>query len=292
MIGRRRQGGAAALIMVMLLFVFVAVILAWALTMATSETWDSYGGGESRKAFFLAESGLERAAWRFANATACADLATDGPYALGGGSFTVNGAIAKDFDGTTDLESGRCRIQASGTVGLSTRTVQAVIARTGGAGGGVVIDYGFDEPNRWDDGEHVVSGGVADFTKDERKIKAEKKDVGDPENGIAEITPAPGSVPLTLSFDYVVSGTVWFQFKIKFGGGGTIVHNTPDLTGSGTYTISLGAGDPNDIEEFEIEVKNISVGETAQMDNVYLGPTSGAGGGGVALMRWREVVSP
>jgi hypothetical protein len=135
-----RQRGAAALIAVMLLFVFVAVILAWALTMATSEVWDTHAETSGARALFLAESAVERASWRYVNGTACADLAGDGPHALAGGTFTVAASYVTEFDGVTALPGNRCRIRAVGSNAAATRTVEAIIQIP--AGGGWVVGNG------------------------------------------------------------------------------------------------------------------------------------------------------
>ena len=285
-----RQRGAATAVFVLLLLALVAFLGLTARRMAGSDALDTDHLSADAEALFLAESALERAAWRFLDGTACADLAPDGPYTLGRGSLEVLAGLDTGFDGSP-LPAARCRIRVRGSVGQVRRTLEAIAQRPGGSGG-VIVDPGFDDPARWDDGEDIVAGGVATFTEDDDEIEAEKKDPDDPENGIAEIDPPPGVVPLQLSFDYQVTGVVDVEIKIKFkpGGGGTLKEKIKNLSGSGTYTVVLGDRDPNLIEEVEIKVKKIKKDEVLVMDNFYLGPEGGGGAGGAegGVMAWRQ----
>jgi hypothetical protein len=121
------QKGIAAIMMVLLLIVFVALILALAFNMTQSETWDTHSESAAVKALFLAESGVERASWRFIDGTACTDLAVDGPHGLGQGSFTVVNAYDTEFDGATALAGNACRVRVTGNVGQHARTLEAII---------------------------------------------------------------------------------------------------------------------------------------------------------------------
>ncbi len=284
-----RQRGAVTAIMTLILLAVIGYILVIALNMAGSDVYDTAAQNSSTEALFLAESGVERAGKRFAATPGqCnSDGLQEAPIELVAGS-------SKTFEILTSTRTSatECTIRARGKVGAFQRTIEVLVLRAGG-GGGVVIDNTFDDPNRWD-GDAAISGGVANFNRNDKETKAEKKDPPtDPENGIATIDPPPGAVALTLSFDYVVSGTIQFQVQVKFegGGGGTITVDTGNLSGSGSYSLAIGTRDPNTIKEIVIKAQQITGSETATMDNLYLGPTGG-GGATVTLRTWREIVSP
>lgn len=114
---RKRQRGAAALMIVLFLLVAGSVAVVTALSVSSSDIGDTAYQHNSVAALALAESGLERVAGRMA-ATACTSLGTEGPYALGQGSFSIVAPAPY-------LDIGLCRVRASGTVGAVTRTIDA-----------------------------------------------------------------------------------------------------------------------------------------------------------------------
>lgn len=103
--GIRRQRGAAMVIGAVFLIVAVLVYGLVALRMAGTSVTDSALVADAAEALFLAESGLERAAQRLANGTACSALVPDAAQPFGNGDFQILSAI--------DV-GGLCRVQVRG----------------------------------------------------------------------------------------------------------------------------------------------------------------------------------
>ncbi len=120
---RKRQHGAAALMIVLFLLVVGSVAVVTALSISGSDSGDTAYQHNSVAALALAESALERVAGRM-NATACNALSTEGPYTLGQGNFSVVAPAPY-------IDISLCRVRVSGTVGATTRTVDAWLS--GGA---------------------------------------------------------------------------------------------------------------------------------------------------------------
>jgi Tfp pilus assembly protein PilX len=138
----RHQRGAVTAIMVLVVILIVTTLVMILLDATTSESMDTAEQNDSVEALYLAESGLERASWRYiTGGVACTSLAPDGPNNFGRGSFTVDSADQLDFDGVTALAAGRCRVRVTGTVGSIKRTVEAIIELPS-AGGMVVGNNG------------------------------------------------------------------------------------------------------------------------------------------------------
>jgi hypothetical protein len=314
MSARRSERGAAALIMVMLLFAFVAVILAWALNMATSETWDSHTAGESANALFLAEGGVERAAWRFADGTACADLGGDGPYALGQGSFTISSSADTDFDTATALPVERCRVRVSGAVNHSARIVEAILEKSDNLLAEANSDFNNPEPCTT---SSPPTGWVLTPSSGSWDCRESPYDrtayVVKPSPGPLEATAAgqfgvnitvSAPVTLTMTFDYAVDtaegGPNKMYLVFELSDGTTTYTSTPnpfqsgDTGGafnSGSVTFTIGGSD-------SVVLTSLNFALTAKagrpkevwLDNLVL---QGPGGTGTAsIKRWREVVSP
>ncbi|MHB8347590.1 MAG: hypothetical protein ACYDHM_10485, partial [Acidiferrobacterales bacterium] len=141
-----RERGAATLMAVLFLLIVIAFAVLVATSMSGSDITDTSLEQSGVSALLLAESGVERAAARYVAGTACANLAVDGPYALGQGSFTINAAYTTDFSGA-NLPAGECRVQVQGTVNTAQRTVQAILQLTASSGfvvgnGGVALRCG------------------------------------------------------------------------------------------------------------------------------------------------------
>lgn len=112
----RAQRGAATAILALLLLTMVGFALAVALRMAASDITDTGLHDDAVEALFLAESGLERAARRFADGTACTTAAlAEPPIALGRGRFTIVSAVFVD---------NVCRIRVEGAVRQARRLAQ------------------------------------------------------------------------------------------------------------------------------------------------------------------------
>ena len=105
-----RQRGAVTLMGALFLIVVIIVLLNTAQRMAASQIMDSALQNDSVEALFIAESGLERAAWRFSTGSTCAALAGE-TGTTGRGSFQV---ISTATVGTL------CRVRVSGSVTTTT----------------------------------------------------------------------------------------------------------------------------------------------------------------------------
>lgn len=114
---RKPQRGAAALMIVLFLLVAGSMAVVTAVSISGSDTGDTAYQHNSVAALVLAESGLELVAGRMAT-TACASLATEGPHSLGQGSFSIVAPAPY-------LDIGWCRVRVSGTVGATTRSIDA-----------------------------------------------------------------------------------------------------------------------------------------------------------------------
>ena len=105
-----RQRGAVTLMGALFLIIVIIVLLNTVQRMAASDIMDSALQNDSVEALFIAESGLERAAWRYSSGSTCAAL-TGETGNTGRGSFQV---IATSTVGTL------CRVRVSGSVQTTT----------------------------------------------------------------------------------------------------------------------------------------------------------------------------
>jgi hypothetical protein len=118
------------LISALILIVIVIALLGTVQRMAASDISDTALHTDGIEALFLAETGLERAAWRYAGGTPCAGLAGD-TDTVGRGDFLVDAAA---------LVGNLCRVRVSGSVTSTTvdnmawRTVEGAFSRAGFSG--------------------------------------------------------------------------------------------------------------------------------------------------------------
>lgn len=114
----KRQRGAASLGIIVLLFLIVFISLLRNQELTGSVVRDALGSDQRVQSLFLAESGLERAAQRFAAGAACASTSNETLTMTGAGSFSLNYLGASDFDGTACSPavcgSTYCRVQSTG----------------------------------------------------------------------------------------------------------------------------------------------------------------------------------
>jgi len=113
-----RQRGAVTLIGAMFLIVSVSILLTAVQRKAGSSITDSALYSDGIQALFIAESGLERAAWRYDRGDACTALAGESGN-IGPGNFTV-------LSGS--MVATGCRIRVIGTV--TTTTAVNKVTRT------------------------------------------------------------------------------------------------------------------------------------------------------------------
>ena len=110
----RPQRGAATVMLVLFLLAVVAFALTLALNMAGSDITDSAMHNDATEALFLAESGIERAAKRFADGTSCTTTALAESVPFGRGKFTVLEAV---------FTANICRARVQGEVRATKRVV-------------------------------------------------------------------------------------------------------------------------------------------------------------------------
>lgn len=120
------QRGVAALMAVLFLVFMLGVVLLLAHQMAATDVYDSGAQNNSVEALFLAETGVERAAWRFTNGTACSALA-EAAILHGRGQFTIAAGQSTDFNGAA-LPGNQCRLRATGQITGTTvaRTIEGI----------------------------------------------------------------------------------------------------------------------------------------------------------------------
>lgn len=109
-----RERGAATVILALFLLVMVAFALLVTLNMGTSDITDSAAHDDAVEALFLAESGIERAAKRFADGTPCTTAALAESVAFGRGTFTLLEAV---------FTANICRVRVQGEVLAAKRVV-------------------------------------------------------------------------------------------------------------------------------------------------------------------------
>ena len=144
----QRQRGAVTLIGALFLILAIIVLLAAVQRMAASSITDSALHNDGVEALFIAESGLERAAWRYAGGSACTALAGE-TAAIGRGSFQVQSAA---------LVGPLCHVRVSGSVTTTiaantvTRTIDGDLTAGGGGAGGWAVGAvdGGELIIRWD----------------------------------------------------------------------------------------------------------------------------------------------
>ena len=127
-----RQHGMVTLIAVLLLLSLVGLVLVTGLHIAGTNVSDSASQNQSIEALMLAESGLERALYRYSTGTACDATLMEGPIAFGTVTFSV---IAPVGAAAPYLSAGACVVGARGMVGNNARTIEA--SMVGGVGGAI-----------------------------------------------------------------------------------------------------------------------------------------------------------
>jgi hypothetical protein len=113
-----RQRGMASLGIVALLFMIVFISLLRNQELTGSVVRDALGSDQRVQSLYLAESGLERAAQRFAAGATCAPTSNETLTMPGAGTFSLNYVGTSDFDGTgclaTVCGNTYCRVQSTG----------------------------------------------------------------------------------------------------------------------------------------------------------------------------------
>lgn len=126
-----RQRGAAGLAIVVLILLLMAAMIATTFTITERVVKDAVTDDQRAQALFLAESGMERASYRYiAGAIACGALVETMTMVASGGIFAISAGNAFYFDGVTALAAGQCRIRSTGTtVNGSVRIVEAILSK-------------------------------------------------------------------------------------------------------------------------------------------------------------------
>ena len=101
-----QQRGAVTLLGALFLIIVIIVLLDSVQRMAASEITDTALQNDAIEALFIAESGLERAAWRFSTGDTCASLAGE-TDTLSRGSFQLLSSV---------LVGSLCRVRVAGSV--------------------------------------------------------------------------------------------------------------------------------------------------------------------------------
>ena len=125
------QAGAVMMIAILFLLVVVAVMGQTLLTMSGSDILDSADNADAAETLFIGEAGIESASWQLANDVACADLAPQGPFDFGRGSYSITTSLAG-----SDL----CSVTVDAVINNISRSIEADISTGSGTGGWAVGD--------------------------------------------------------------------------------------------------------------------------------------------------------
>jgi hypothetical protein len=120
------------MITVLFLLIVVGFAVLVSLDMSGSDVSDSTSQHNSVQGLFLAESGLERALYRYSSGTACGATLMEGPIAFGAGTYSI---VAPEGAVAPYISAGACVVGARGFVGNNARTIEA--SMTGGVGGAI-----------------------------------------------------------------------------------------------------------------------------------------------------------
>jgi hypothetical protein len=121
--------GMVTIVVMVFLIATVVFVLAQMLGVSSNNVIDSQRQGESHRAFFLAESGLEKARASLLSADVLTDATCSGvtstTNALGGGNFSLTGvAPVTPCGGTGQPACTGCAVTAVGTVGIASRSLK------------------------------------------------------------------------------------------------------------------------------------------------------------------------
>jgi hypothetical protein len=309
------QRGAVTLIGALFLIFSIIVLLGAVQRMAASSITDSALHNDGIEALFIAESGLERAAWRFAGGSACTALAGE-TGSIGRGSFLVQSA------GLVGVE---CRVQVSGSVTTTiavntvTRTLEGDLVASGSGvwavgnidGGETIINWDGSSWSR--DGPY---GGIPDENLNSVYCVAGNDcwGVGDASGGDLIIhwdgsswsrSGPYGSVPnANLQSVYCVTASDCWAVGIRSGyeninhwNGSTWsrLGNTPGIPNKDLHAVYMVSategyvvGEGGTIASWDGSNWSGQSSPTgSDLNAVFAG--SGAGGG-VALVHWSEVI--
>ncbi|HDN69234.1 MAG TPA: hypothetical protein ENG26_01495 [Gammaproteobacteria bacterium] len=103
---KKHQHGAVTLVGALFLIMAITILLGAVQRMAATDITDTALHNDAVEALFIAESGLERAGWRYATGSSCAALAGETDN-IGRGSFQINSAA---------LVGTLCLVQVTGNV--------------------------------------------------------------------------------------------------------------------------------------------------------------------------------
>ncbi|GEM_PF-2292529 len=136
---KHNQRGAVTLIGALFIVIVLSVMAMALLRMASSNILDSAANNDSTEALFVAETGIEHAAFLYSSTGSCIGLAGIGPVTAGRGSFSLLNAVVQP--------TGECRVRVSASVGSgltnpAVRTIDADLRLAGSSDGWIVGDNG------------------------------------------------------------------------------------------------------------------------------------------------------
>ena len=311
---RTRQRGAITVVAVMFIAMIVVAVLTMTMHAANTGLSDTQNQRDGIAALYLAESGIERASWRFATTGLCDNSLAEGSITLGNGTFKVNDiglAFTQDFS-ANPLPASQCRFQATGSVspGRVQRTLEAIVDTNllSSANADFNLPPGNGPPDGWtfnlsgdNNGEWYDLTGGPDGTRSAYLNKPSNGSSAASAAGSFNLTNFTVTAPVTLtvSFDYkVLNGNALNSMQVTFflsdgvtnfnsavfqdkNTGGVFKKGTTSLTISGsgvTSIISLG---------FDLVAKS-GQSNRIWLDNIAI--TGGGAGGGLVHKNWREVI--
>jgi hypothetical protein len=309
-----QQRGAISVVVVMLIAIVVVTVLTMSMHMANTGLNDTQNQSDSIAALYLAESGIERATWRFATTGLCDNSLAEGPINLAGNTFTINdigAGFSQDFS-ANPLSSSQCRLQSTGIVPRSNtrRTLEAIVDSNlvGSANADFNDPPGAGPPNGWtfslsgaNNGEWYDNTGGPDGSRSAYLNKPNNG--GGAANGAGSFNLAgftvSAPVTLTVNFDYkVLNGNSPNSMQLTFSlsDGVTTFNsvtfqdsNTGGVYKSGSTSLVITGSSSLILTSLSFNLVAKS-GQSNQiwLDNIVI--TGGGGGGNIVHKSWREMI--
>lgn len=124
-----RQRGVAGVTIVVLILLVVSTMLAAVFVLSSRTVNNAVDDDQRLQVLYLAETGMERASFRYmAAGVACGGLAETNTAFLSGANFAISAGSTTNFDGVSVLPAGQCRIRSTGTAANgSVRAIEAIL---------------------------------------------------------------------------------------------------------------------------------------------------------------------
>ncbi|GMR20975.1 MAG: hypothetical protein BMS9Abin36_1573 [Gammaproteobacteria bacterium] len=296
---------------------FLAVILSLMITSSARSSAEQY---DSTRVLYVAASGLEKGIYEWSQNSA---YAGEGPTVFAAGQFTVvsntdSSSFPAGLGYANPLPITRRHIRSTGTVGLASRTVEAIVES---AGGGMLDNGGFNAPGvcpptpaswsnfnqNWAGGNNCNAVPLTAGPDASPAITARKTGGGFFSSRRTRLRQSlaagcAGPVTITLNYSYRHSGQFfsagWVQFTLNGAGGPgqtetRFFSNTGGWNTTGSITFNINAGFTAtrlDIGLYAGGSANAATPSQSWLDDVSMSAPGCGGAAGTSTLSWREVV--